>query len=128
MKIIAAFIVFLVPATLAAEGLPQWSYIGHSPSGTLIYALNSDIRKGSPRSTNARVWVKLDHTKDLTTKVRETKMLFEVNCAQNVFRGLSSNETDGKGNFISGTNEVGPLTHVPPGSIISMVTEALCTD
>ena len=130
MKYLVSLALILAPiTTVAAEDeTSEWLYITNDKDGTSVYALRSDIMKGRSNQTRARVWVKLDHSRDKTTQYRESKVLYEVNCPGQSFRSLSYHSYDTASNRVYSDNTTSSITYIIPETVMESVAIELCAD
>lgn len=134
MKNLLAFLLLLAPISAVAQAQETenyrkgWLFLGDDNTNTKVFARMVDILKGMPNLTKARVWVMLDHSKDRTTDVRETKFLFEVNCPNQTYKIITTAETYPNNRIVTDTPTYTPVKYIVPGSSMEAVHENLCAD
>lgn len=129
MKLIFALLLSLVPlAAATAEAPPEWSLLGTDNDGTDIYVRTDDMLKGRPTHTQAMAWIKLDHSKDSSTSLRESKILVEINCPAQTFRRLSSVNYQPDGSSNTDTPTYAKTDYITPETTIFAVAKIVCAD
>lgn len=127
MKLLIAFILSFASMTAAVAEQPTWYYINKTDSGTVIHARTSDLMVGRSDQQAAKVWVKLDHSDDKTTPLRQTMVLYTVNCVAQTYRRVSATFYKADGSTETDTSNEA-TQHIIPESNISNVTDELCAD
>lgn len=126
--IIAAVLAAMCPTNTAqAADLPEWVEVGSTASGTIIYARSEDLVQGRPENTSAKLWMKLDASKNREVAWNSTIVLYVVNCVSESYRMIQ-----GTAYYSNGTNEQienidGSTKFVTPGSNIAYATKLLCS-
>jgi hypothetical protein len=77
INILAAATALLMAATPSFAA--NWVYIGATNTGTVFYVDTDTMKRDGNLVT---VWVKWDHSRDKTFKLRETKSRFRFDCAE----------------------------------------------
>lgn len=100
-----------------------WVEYTSSESGTVYYFSIKSVRQYSDR---VEVWIKMDHSKDRTTKARSTKMLYEVKCDKQTIRVLQSVENDAGGSVLSSSDTPDPPVRIVPETVGSALYDEMC--
>lgn len=125
----AAIFLLIMPLTAAAattDEFPEWEEIDTTHSNTVVYARTEDLLRGRADQTDARVWVRMDHTRDMTFKARSSMMLYTVNCPAQTYRNLKlvmfSPNGESREGGVSGVTE-----YIVPKTIMAYVANLLCS-
>jgi len=120
-----ALIASSVPA--GSEDVPEWTYIGTTDSGTVIRAKTSDLLAGRSNQTAAKVWVRMDASKDASVQFREAMTLYAVNCVAETYHTI---QVTTYWRFRSPQTEPGSsgTRFVIPGTHMETLKDMLCSD
>lgn len=104
----------------------EWYYVGTASSGGIVYARTSDILKGRPESTDARVWIMIDLSRDASLPYRTMNVLYSFDCTRETSRALQTNTImpNGKGKTEPAS---GSLSYVTPGTIEHDIYTLVCS-
>lgn len=100
-----------------------WIEYTSSGSGS-IYSYN--IKSAKHYSDHKEVWIKIDHSKDRTTKARTSKILYEIKCGKQTLRELQSVENDASGIVLSLYNTPGASNRIVPETVGSALYDEMC--
>jgi len=128
MKIIVALALLLTPVAAQASDHSEWTFVTRTKSGSISYVLTEDMMRGGSTSTKAKAWVKTDHSRDATTPVRQSKILFEINCRNQTYKVLTLASTFPNGKRESDTPAYPSTRYIVPDTIMDAVAEAVCSD
>lgn len=120
-----ALITLFTAAPAFAED--PWIKAAASDSGSVFYALRSDILAGRSDQTAAGVWVKIDSSRDRTVVWMEVTTRYVVNCPMRSYRPLQTTVffRGGRTEDLTSDNK---LQYAIPGSNMDAVLDLLCTD
>lgn len=100
-----------------------WLEYTSSGSGTVYYFNIQSVRHYSDR---IEVWIKMDHSKDRTTKARSSKMRYEVKCDSQTIRVLQAVENDASGSVLSSSDTPDPPVRIVPETVGSALHHRMC--
>lgn len=127
-KYILALALLVLPASTAmAQSEDEWVFVSTSETETDFYIRRSDVMAGRSDSTAARMWVRMDHSKDAGISWRYSVIRYSVNCLNESFvqTSFTSYQANGKAESspVSGNRE-----YVIPGSHMDTMTKLVCSD
>lgn len=109
-----------------SQDRPEWFLIDTNKTGTQIFARTIDLQAGRPESRAAKLWVKIDASRDRTVSWREIKTLYAVDCIAETYRVITTHVA-----YSTKQSETIPgdmkLQFVVPGSVMAGATEILCS-
>jgi len=127
LKYLFAAALLAAPLTAAAqsEDVPEWYLIDTTTSNTDFYARTEDLLKGRDYQTDARVWVRLDASRDRTVDWKEMVVLYSVNCPERTTKVLHMTTYYRNGRNV--TDRVpGTIEYIVPRSIMAATADMLC--
>ena len=93
----------------------------------MVYVRRTDLYAGRSDQTAAKLWLKLDFSRDLTVKWNHTISLFVVNCPAQTYQAIQTTIYYANGDNYPADPDTGP-TFVTPGTIMAASVNLLCMD
>ncbi len=115
-------------ATAASAQTPsEWRYVSEDISDSVWYIREADFQAGHSQATAARMWVKVDASRDATVSYQSAVKRYTVNCVAGTYRFDQATHyyRDGTNSILRGDYQTHYAT---PGSIFAQVVDALCQD
>lgn len=100
-----------------------WVEYSSTDAGTVYYF---SITSEKVYADRIEVWTKADHSRDRTTKARETKTLYEIKCSDQTIRRLLSFDYSANGNVLSSMDYAGTAQRVIPETVGNALHEEMC--
>lgn len=124
----AAIALALCPVHASAEDRSnaEWIFIGEDQKGAVGYVRRQDVMAGRPNQTAARVWMKLDASRDRTVAFREAFSLIEVNCPAQTTRDLQITLYYPDGS-VKTQQMFGASEYIIPGSNAEVMAKMVCS-
>ena len=105
---------------------PGWEYLARDTAGAELYWDPSTIRQVE---NTVRVWIRIDHSRDRSTRVRDTRELWSYSCAEETTLALSSISylpSGATANQITRHDTRYDYTPVIPGTLSARVMRLVC--
>lgn len=127
IKFMFAAALLAIPFSAAAKSsdLPEWLNIDTSETNSVVYARTEDLMKGRSYQTDARVWVRIDASRDRTVDWREMIIFYSINCPKYTYEILHMSTFYRGGRNV--TNQVsGKTEYIVPRTIMARTADVLC--
>jgi hypothetical protein len=122
-KLAIAALLFALPSAATAE----WTFVDTTIDNEDIFIRDEDWLAGRSHHRDARVWVRIDHSRNRKTPYRYTMMLVSINCPAETYRFLHGTAFMPNGRStserVSTTSE-----YAVPGTIAAEIVEMTCFD